>query len=171
MKPLQVLVPDTSVLIDRERGSLLDATFRLPFEFAVPDLLYRRELQKRNGEELLKLGLSVQVLDGKGEPRPCLPATGARLVPSGLLCPYSRADPILDSAHRRHQPSLPRGNGSGRMSRRALASRSDAHHRNRDHPGGARRFEHHCCSSPLPPSSSGNSPPSDQLPQAPELVG
>ena len=69
MKPLQVLVSDTSVLIDLERGSLLDATFRLPYELAVPDLLYRRELQKWNGEELLKLGLSVQVLDGKGVSR------------------------------------------------------------------------------------------------------
>lgn len=52
MKPLQVLVSDTSVLIDLERGSLLNATFRLPYEFAVPDLLYRQELQNWNGEEL-----------------------------------------------------------------------------------------------------------------------
>lgn len=39
-----ILVSDTSVLIDLERGHFLDACFRLPFEFAVPDLLYRREL-------------------------------------------------------------------------------------------------------------------------------
>ena len=69
MKPLQVLVSDTSVLIDLERGSLLNATFRLPYEFAVPDLLYRQELQNWNGEELRKLGLSVQVLDGNGVSR------------------------------------------------------------------------------------------------------
>ncbi len=40
---------DTSVLIDVERGSLLDACFSLPFSFVVPDLLYRRELQEHGG--------------------------------------------------------------------------------------------------------------------------
>ena len=69
MKPLQVLVSDTSVLIDLERGSLLNSTFRLPYKLTVPDLLYRQELQNWNGEELRKLGLSVQVLDGNGVSR------------------------------------------------------------------------------------------------------
>ena len=36
---MKVLVSDTSVLIDLERGSLLEISFALPFEFAVPDLL------------------------------------------------------------------------------------------------------------------------------------
>lgn len=36
---MRVLVSDTSVLVDLERGSLLEASFRLPFQFAVPDLL------------------------------------------------------------------------------------------------------------------------------------
>lgn len=66
MKPLQVLVSDTSVLIDLERGALLTASFRLPYRFAVPDLLYRQELQNWNGEELVKLGLSVEALDSDG---------------------------------------------------------------------------------------------------------
>ena len=66
MKPLQVLASDTSVLIDLDRGSLLTASFRLPYRFAVPDLLYRQELQNWNGKELVKLGLSVEVLDGNG---------------------------------------------------------------------------------------------------------
>ena len=64
MKPLRVLVSDTSVLIDLERGGLLTAGFRLPYRLAVPDLLYSRELQDWNGEELIKLGLSVEELDG-----------------------------------------------------------------------------------------------------------
>jgi predicted nucleic acid-binding protein len=34
-----VLVSDTSVIIDLERGALLADLFRLPFEFVVPDLL------------------------------------------------------------------------------------------------------------------------------------
>ncbi len=42
---MKVLVSDTSALVDLERGSLLDAAFRLPFEFVVPDLLYERELK------------------------------------------------------------------------------------------------------------------------------
>ena len=66
MKPLRVLVSDTSVLIDLERGGLLTAGFRLPYRLAVPDLLYRRELQNWNGEELMRLGLSVEELDGSG---------------------------------------------------------------------------------------------------------
>ena len=46
---MKVLVLDTSVLIDLDRGSLVEATFRLPFEITVPDLLYEREL-KDDGE-------------------------------------------------------------------------------------------------------------------------
>jgi hypothetical protein len=40
-----ILVSDTSVLIDLERGGLLEAIFGLPHEFAVPDVLYDREMQ------------------------------------------------------------------------------------------------------------------------------
>lgn len=63
---MQVLVSDTSVLIDLERGSLLEASFRLPFQFAVPDLLYERELKNYGGEELIRLGLIIEELDGEG---------------------------------------------------------------------------------------------------------
>jgi len=66
LKPPQVLVSDTSVLIDLERGAFFNAAFSLPCTFAVPDVLYRRELQDSNGEELLRLGLTVQALDGDG---------------------------------------------------------------------------------------------------------
>jgi hypothetical protein len=44
-----ILVSDTSVLIDLDRGGLLEAVFGLPDEFAVPDVLYDREMQG-NGE-------------------------------------------------------------------------------------------------------------------------
>ena len=63
---MRVLVSDTSVLVDLERGSLLGATFRLPFRFAVPDLLYERELKNYGGEALIELGLAVEELDGDG---------------------------------------------------------------------------------------------------------
>ena len=62
----QVLVSDTSVLIDLKRGSLLEASFRLAFRFIVPDLLYERELKNWGGEDLIRLGLVVEALDGEG---------------------------------------------------------------------------------------------------------
>jgi hypothetical protein len=57
-----VLVSDTSVIIDLERGTLLDDLFRLPFEFAVPDLLFRRELAGPLGDRLVALGLRVELI-------------------------------------------------------------------------------------------------------------
>lgn len=41
---MKVLVSDTSVLIDLDRAGLLEATFRLEFQFEVPDVLYRKEI-------------------------------------------------------------------------------------------------------------------------------
>lgn len=63
---MKVLVSDTSVLIDLDRGNLVEATFRLPFEFTVPDLLYERELREHGGPEFVSLGLRVEELDGEG---------------------------------------------------------------------------------------------------------
>ena len=60
----RLLVSDTSVLIDLERGSLLQTTFKLPTPLAVPDVLYERELRTTNGELLVNLGLQVLKLDG-----------------------------------------------------------------------------------------------------------
>ena len=61
---MRVLVSDTSVLIDLERGGLVEATFQLDWEFAVPDLLYKRELRDFNGPALKNLGLRVEALNG-----------------------------------------------------------------------------------------------------------
>ena len=63
---MRVLVSDTSVPIDLERGLLLESALRLPFAFAVPDLLYERELKDFGGDHLLRLGLTIEVLDGNG---------------------------------------------------------------------------------------------------------
>ena len=54
------------MLIDLERGTLLEAAFRLPFAFAVPDLLYEQELKANDGARLLELGLRISDLDGDG---------------------------------------------------------------------------------------------------------
>ena len=59
---MEIVVSDTSVLIDLERGELLDTTFQLDIEFVVPDLLYIRELEPYNGQALLDLGLRVEAL-------------------------------------------------------------------------------------------------------------
>lgn len=59
----RLLVSDTSVLIDLERGNLLQTTFKLPTPLAVPDVLYERELRATNGELLLTLGLQKLTLD------------------------------------------------------------------------------------------------------------
>ena len=63
---MKVLVSDTSVLIDAERGSFLETCFGLPFVFVVPDLLYRQELEEHGGPALIQLGLRVEELDGDG---------------------------------------------------------------------------------------------------------
>src|SRR5437868_808350 len=61
-----LLVSDTSVLIDFQRGGILETVFRLPFELGVPDVLYERELRGWDGPALEPLGLRVLVLDGDG---------------------------------------------------------------------------------------------------------
>ena len=63
------MVADTSVLIDLERGGFLEKCFGLPYQFTIPDVLYRNELATRRdgpgfGESLLALGLRVEELDG-----------------------------------------------------------------------------------------------------------
>lgn len=54
-----VLVSDTSILIDLERGGLLEAAFDCGFTMVVPDLLYENELEPENGAYLRSLGLGV----------------------------------------------------------------------------------------------------------------
>jgi len=61
-----ILVSDTSVLIDLERGSLLEAIFVLPHGFAVPDVLYHRELQGELGNRLVSLGLRIEEVSPQG---------------------------------------------------------------------------------------------------------
>jgi predicted nucleic acid-binding protein len=57
-----ILVSDTSVLIDLERGGLLESAFSCGLTMVVPDLLYERELAADNGPLLRQLGLGVVAL-------------------------------------------------------------------------------------------------------------
>ena len=61
----EVLVIDTSVLVDLDRGLLITEIFLLPFIFVVPDLLYHKELTPKFGNRLLELGLELRHLSGK----------------------------------------------------------------------------------------------------------
>ena len=63
---MKVLVSDTSILIDLERGGFLDAVFLLPFEFAVPDVLYEQELAGEWGDQLRNFGLRVEEISAEG---------------------------------------------------------------------------------------------------------
>jgi hypothetical protein len=57
-----ILVSDTSVLIDLERGGLLEAAFSCGLTMVVPDLLFERELAAYNGVLLRELGLGIVAL-------------------------------------------------------------------------------------------------------------
>jgi hypothetical protein len=61
-----LLVSDTSVLIDLHRAGVLDSVFALPFQLAVPDLLYERELKNWDGPALDAKGLLVLALQADG---------------------------------------------------------------------------------------------------------
>lgn len=56
---MTILVSDTSVLIELERGALLDHAFSFGLIMVVPDLLYQKELEEENGPYLRALGLGV----------------------------------------------------------------------------------------------------------------
>ena len=59
-----VLVSDSSVLIEFAKRELLDKMFDLPFEFAVPDLLFDQELidlGRYSRQDLLDFGLRVEL--------------------------------------------------------------------------------------------------------------
>ncbi|MBI1787748.1 MAG: hypothetical protein HYR60_09390 [Acidobacteria bacterium] len=61
-----ILVSDTSVLIDLERRGFLEVIFGLPHGFAVPDVLYRREMRGEWGDRLVGLGLRVEEMSQQG---------------------------------------------------------------------------------------------------------
>lgn len=57
---METLVIDASVAFDLERGGLLEAVFKLRYEFVTPDLLYVKELENDAiGPTLRALGLQV----------------------------------------------------------------------------------------------------------------
>ena len=66
---MQVLVSDSSVLMEFSKRDLLDRMFELRFQFAVPDLLFNEELidlGRYDRQDLVRLGLRVEALDPEG---------------------------------------------------------------------------------------------------------
>lgn len=61
---MDILVSDTSVIIDLERAQVIENIFALPFRFVVPDALFEREMRGYGGENLVALGLEVRILTG-----------------------------------------------------------------------------------------------------------
>ena len=61
---MDVLVSDTSVVIDLERAEIIEHVFALPYRFIVPDALYEQELKDYGGKRLIAKGLQVRVLTG-----------------------------------------------------------------------------------------------------------
>ena len=58
----KILVSDTNIWIDLHRANILEAVFRLPYEFVVTDFVYR-ELRAPQPHDLTGLGLRVEVLE------------------------------------------------------------------------------------------------------------
>jgi predicted nucleic acid-binding protein len=59
-----LLISDANILIDMEAGKLLEKLFQLPFNFAIPDILYWEEIEpETQGLEVLGL----KVLEVRGE--------------------------------------------------------------------------------------------------------
>ena len=56
-----LLISDANILIDIEDGNLTPVIFRLPYEIAVPDILFELELRERHSH-LLEAGLKVRSL-------------------------------------------------------------------------------------------------------------
>lgn len=59
-----LLISDASVLIDIENSELTSAMFSLPYQFAVPDILFVEELSERLGR-LLAFGLQSKTMSGE----------------------------------------------------------------------------------------------------------
>ncbi len=61
---MQILISDANVIIDMEDSGLTELMFNLPYQFAVPDILFHDELEDEH-PNLLELGLVELELSSK----------------------------------------------------------------------------------------------------------
>ncbi len=58
---MQLLISDSNIFIDMEVSKLTQKMFELPYQFAVPDILYYEELEEEH-DNLLEYGLVLKTL-------------------------------------------------------------------------------------------------------------
>lgn len=63
-----LVISDANILIDIEDGNLTSVIFRLPYEIAVPDILFELELRERHSY-LFEAGLKVRSLTAESVKR------------------------------------------------------------------------------------------------------
>ena len=61
---MQLLISDANIFIDLDVCGILEQMFELPFEFAVPDILYMEELEEHHGD-LPRYGLQIKKLNSQ----------------------------------------------------------------------------------------------------------
>lgn len=59
-----LLISDANVIIDLEAGDILEALFQLPYDFAMPDVLYEEEI-KDGSPDLLNMGLKTLIVESQ----------------------------------------------------------------------------------------------------------
>ena len=102
-----LLISDANILIDIEDGNLTPLVFRLPYEIAVPDILFELELRERHSH-LLEAGLKVKSLTAESVkkteslslkyPRPSMMDHSALALACQEKCPILTGDKDLRAA-------------------------------------------------------------------------
>lgn len=59
-----LLISDANIIIDLEAGEILEAAFQLPYQFAMPDVLFEEEIEE-GSPYLLDFGLQTLVVSGE----------------------------------------------------------------------------------------------------------
>lgn len=61
---MQLFISDANIFIDLDVCGILAKMFELPYEFAVPDILYMEELEEQHSD-LPRYGLQIKKLDSR----------------------------------------------------------------------------------------------------------
>ncbi len=107
-----LLISDANILIDMEDGNLIPVIFQLPYEIAVPDILFELELRERHSH-LLQAGLKIKSLNSasvkKTEfltgqyPRPSMMDHSALALALQEQCPLLTGDKDLRVAAKKEE--------------------------------------------------------------------
>lgn len=58
-----LLISDANIIIDLEAGDIMAALFQLPYQFAMPDVLFAEEIEE-GSPHLVDMGLQLMVVSG-----------------------------------------------------------------------------------------------------------